>query len=269
MDGILLQRSEFLVLLDAVKAPGVIGLPRETFPRETGEFRALVLDGIRQLRQRGLLDVRENINVLNADLLALATAVAYPQLAIITTRAVPGAGQQLFLHYAAAGMVVEQTFPEERVHRLVALANRRVLIERLLAILAVPAAPPAEAGQPEISVTLPQALLVDVKAKAEAGQREVALKALEAAGLAASAAQALVESFQEPVVGSAVVVAQCRQGQVTDSRNAALVQGHLATWLITPTEPEAATFKVQTATVAALAKVLLHWTETLAPTARR
>ena len=266
MDGIVLKRAEFLVLLDAIQASSIIGLPRETlFPREAGQFQALVLEGINQLKERGLLRLKGDIHVLNASLLALVTAVAFPQLAVITTRDRPDAGQQLFLHYQTDGVVVEQTFPEEQAHRLAVLANRGALIERLLAILALP----EPGGALEVAVTLPQAILTDVRAKAVDGQTGPAEKLLKKAGMAEQAAQALVESLQAPVAGDAVILLKCHQGQVIGSRNAALVQGPATAWLITSAEPEASSFRVQTATAAVVTGLLRQWADELSPATPR
>jgi hypothetical protein len=265
MDGILLQRSEFMVLLDAVQASGVVGLPREAFPRESDQFRALVLDGISRLQMRGLLRKQANVNVLNTDLLVMAATVAHPQLAVLTTRDLPGTGQQLYLHYETAGLVVEQTFPDEQAHRLVALSNRGMLIERLNAIVAAP----TKNGRHGTTATVPQAALAEAKARAEENQAEAATQVLRKAGLDAAAAKSLVESFQAPVASSAMVLMQCREGQVTASRNVALVHGRTAWWLIRPAEPESAGYVVQTADAASLAALLRKWMLELAPPAPR
>jgi hypothetical protein len=265
MDGILLQRSEFMVLLDAVQAAGVVGLPRETFPREPDQFRNLVLDGVQRLQVRGLLRKQANVHVLNSDLLAMAATVAHPQLALLTTRDVPGTGQQVFLHYETSGMVVEQTFSEEQSHRLVALSNRGMLIDRLKAILSMP----EKNGTPAVAFTVSSAALAEAKARAEDGQAEAAAQVLTQAGVEAVAAKGLVESFRAPVASSALVLMQCREGRVTSSRNAAVVQGPGATWLIIPAEPETAGFVVATATSTLLAGLMRRWMLELAPPAPR
>jgi hypothetical protein len=203
--------------------------------------------------------------VLNTDLLAMAAAVAHPQLAVLTTRDLPGTGQQVYLHYETAGLVVEQTFPEEQAHRLVALSNRGMLIERLKAIVALP----PKNGGATVAVTVPQAALAEAKARAEEGQGEAAIQALVKTGLGEAPAKALVESFQAPAASSAMVLMQCREGQVTGSRNAALVQGASSAWLITPAVPESAGYVVLTATADTLAALLRKWMLELAPPAPR
>ena len=68
MGGITLTRSEFLVLMDAVQAPGVVGLDAgELVPANTGEHKALVAEGIQRLSERGALRVESGVNVLDTD----------------------------------------------------------------------------------------------------------------------------------------------------------------------------------------------------------
>ena len=71
------------------------------------------------------------------------------------------------------------------------------------------------------------------------------------------------------VASSAMVLMQCREGQVTASRNIALVQGPTSSWLITPAEPESAGFVVVAASTALLASLLRRWMLELAPPAPR
>jgi hypothetical protein len=263
MDGIVLQRCEFLVLLDALQAPTVIGVPREgLIPREPEQFRAQVADGIDHLKRRNLLKVSDNIQVLDGDLLAMAAAVAYPQLAFITTHDT-AAGQALFLHYQTDGILVEHTFPEEKVHRLAVLADRAVLLARLRAILALPEQGAALDG----SVTLPAQAFSEMKTKAEDGKAAAALKVLTQAKMAEAPARLLVESLQAPVAGNSIVVLQCHRGQVLGSRNAAVVQGRNAAWLVTTPDGEPANLRVATTTAGAVMDQVRQWAEELVPAA--
>src|SRR5512139_1207675 len=89
MNGILLKRSEFLTLLNATRAQAVVGFKSEELFPEEAKLRALVLEGIESLKQRGLLRVENDLHVIDTDLLALMMVVSYPQLAAITTRFEP------------------------------------------------------------------------------------------------------------------------------------------------------------------------------------
>ena len=138
MTGVILDRSEFVVLMDAVKAPAVIGLDTASLvPADKAQLQALVLEGLEKLKQRGLVRVEGDVHVLDAGLLALAGAVGRPEVAAITRKDTPGVGSQLFLHYLSPPIIAEQTLPSEQQHRLAALADMPTLIERLLAILPV------------------------------------------------------------------------------------------------------------------------------------
>src|SRR6185437_2694923 len=71
--------------------------------------------------------------------------VAYPEVAIIIVRDVVGIGPQLFLHYTAGGLFVEQPFPREQVHRLAVLPDLPTMIERERYILGIEEIPTTDA----------------------------------------------------------------------------------------------------------------------------
>jgi len=188
MTGLTLERSEFLVLMDAVKAPAVVGLDTASLvPTNQEQHKALVLEGLEKLKQRGLLRVDGDVNVLDARLLALAAAVGRPDVAVITRKDTPGLGSQLFLHYLAPPLIVEQTLPSERQHRLVPLEDMPTLIERLLAILPVQEsrALPNEHG------VMPMDVFLAMKAQAESGDRVGAQSLARQSGLSATGADSL------------------------------------------------------------------------------
>src|SRR4030067_308543 len=116
-----LTRCEFLVLRDAVQAPGVVGLDAgELVPANTGEHKALVAEGIQRLSERGALRVESGVNVLDTTLIGMAMVLANPALAVITTRDNPGVGPQLFLHYMAEPLAGQETRPSGAEQQLVA-----------------------------------------------------------------------------------------------------------------------------------------------------
>jgi hypothetical protein len=77
----------------------------------------------------------------------------------------------------------------------------------------------------------------------------------------------LVESLQAPVAGDTVVLLKCQRSQVIDSRNAAVVQGRAATWLITSAEREPAMLRIRTTIASTVVDLLRQWAEELAPAA--
>jgi hypothetical protein len=256
MTGLILDRSEFLVLMDAVKAPAVIGLDTASLvPADQAEHQALVLAGLGQLKGRGLLRVEGEVQVLNPDLLAMAMAVGRPDLATITRKDLPGVGSQLFLHYIKPPAIVEQTLPAEGQHRLARLADMPTLIERLLAVLPVQLTG-ALAGEQAV---LTMETFLNLKQQAEAGERAAAIAAAQAAGLGAEGAASLADALAEPQFGGTIALLQAGETEVTDARNLALVQGAEAAWLVKPTAPDAATFDVQTTDGLEVRKLLIAW----------
>src|SRR3990172_9355276 len=233
MGGITLARPEFLVLMDAVQAPGVVGLDTlELVPRDKDEHKAVVADGIERLKERGALRVEDGINVLDTTLIGMAMVIANPDLALVTTRDNPGTGQQLFLHYKAQAFVVEQTLPSEQEHRL-AMVGEAELIDRIMEILPVSLEDPG--GQ--MQAVLDQDELFKAKDLAEAGDGAKALKALGRQGVEADVAETLLASLAGPEFGGTLAVLRCKKGQVVDGRNFALVQGAGRAWLLSQAKP--------------------------------
>ena len=228
MGGITLTRSEFLVLMDAVQAPGVVGLDAgELVPANPGEHKALVAEGIQRLTKRGALRVESGVNVLDTTLIGMAMVLANPVLAVITTRDNPGVGPQLFLHYMAEALAVEQTLPSEDEHRL-ALVSAAGLVDRLLEILPVEKRNGGEAHQ----VSLAQDDFFAVKEMAESQAGKKATKILVNHGMTVDGAQQLVAAMTVPEFGGSLAVLQCEKGQVVDGRNLAVVQGAETAWLV-------------------------------------
>src|SRR5689334_4531228 len=102
MTGILLDRPQFLALMDAAQANAVVGLDMaEIAPKDYEEHKALVEKGLKELQDAGVLRPVGDVNVLDPDLLSMAVLIAHPEAAVVTTRELPDKGQQLFLHYLA------------------------------------------------------------------------------------------------------------------------------------------------------------------------
>src|SRR3972149_2439571 len=200
MGGITLTRSEFLVLMDAVQAPGVVGLDAgELVPANTGEHKALVAEGIQRLSERGALRVESGVNVLDTTLIGMAMVLANPALAVITTRDNPGVGPQLFLHYMAEALAVEK-----------------------------------RNGGEAYRVSLEQDEFFAVKEMAESQAGKKATKILVNHGMTEDGAQQLVAAMTVPEFGGSGAVLRWGKGQVVDGRNLAVVQGVETAWLLKP-----------------------------------
>lgn len=255
MGGISLARPEFLVLMDAVQAPGIVGLDAvELVPTDADDHKALVAQGIESLKERGALRVEDGINVLDTTLLGMAMVIANPDLAIVTTRDNPGTGQQVFLHYKAQALVVEQTLPSEQEHRL-ALVGEAELIDRIMEILPVSI---EDHGEP-MQVSLDQDEFFKVKDLAEGGEGAKALKVLGKQGIQPDMGEALLASLADPEFGGTVAILRCKKGQVVDGRNVALVQGAGTAWLLSQTKPGSTDLDLATCDGNLVRSLLTDW----------
>ena len=255
MSGITLDRSEFVVLMDAVEANAVVGIdPAKIVPQDEAQLKALLEAGLERLKERGALRVVDDVNILDIDLLSMAMLVANPEIAVITTRDNPGLGQQLFLHYAAGDVIVEQTLPDQTHHRWALVAGGQTgLVERLLGIL------PVEGGAAQFSARIKQADFLEAKSLIEAGQADQGRARFQQAGLSGPGVEGLIDAIARPKFGGMVAVLQWRDGEPTDARNLALVQGPQAAYLLlqSPADPE--TLEISTTDEPKTRSLLINW----------
>jgi len=264
MSGIILERAELLMLLDAVQADGVIGLDTNTLrPASQAEHVALIRQGLESLSRRGAVEVVGEVVTINVDLLSMAMLMAHPEAAIVTSRDNPGLGQQLFLHYLAGEVVLEQTLPSEQQHRLALVPGPQGLVERLLGILPVQETPTAAQFRIEIS---PDDFF-DVKQQVESNQFETARARLQQLQWHQVAIDHFLATFAKPDFGGAIALMRCQRDEVVDGRNVAVVQrGEAALWVkqVVPGEP---LLEVATIHAAHMRELLAAWLAELEPTA--
>jgi hypothetical protein len=136
-----LSRSEFITLAALLKAEGIFGLdPAQLMPAASTERQALYNAGEKSLQSRDLLRVTEKSEaVLEQNLLRISRAVVDPQTTVRIIKTLPAAGQQVYLHYGREAAFVEQTMPDEQTHRLSDIGGIGELLQRIQAILPVPA----------------------------------------------------------------------------------------------------------------------------------
>ncbi len=256
MSGILLDRPQFLALMDAAQANGVVGLDLgEIAPRDYEQHKALVEKGLKELATAGVLREVGDVNVLDADLLSMAVLIAHPEVAVVTTHEVPDQGQQLFLHYLAGDVIMEQTLPNENEFRWALVVNRPALAERILGILPVREAEPATA----IKFTLGQDEFLAVKELVEAGDVATAKTGLNENGLTGAAADLVVDTLANPQFAGTVAVLRCQNDEIVDGRNLLVVQGKKVTLLLKQVVPGEPLLEVTTCDAGDLRSLATNW----------
>jgi hypothetical protein len=263
MDGIVLDRAEFLVLLDAVRATAVVGFDsQDLFPNQVDEHRALLSQGVAQLQQRGYLEVRsDGVRAVDETLLQVATVVAQPQIALITVRDNPGVGSQLFLHYQNGPFVVEQTLPEPGKHRLATIPNVLGMFDRLLAIFPL---------QDQLSVSpiafrLRQEVFLQVKEFAEQSKSAQAYEILVQHKITPEQAQLLIDALATPRFGGNVAMLRCEKQKIIDGRNPAVVQGPQNAWIFLPDPENGSIISIVQSNAAIFKEQLVKWFKELLP----
>ncbi|MFD3163664.1 hypothetical protein [Herpetosiphon sp. NSE202] len=264
MDGLILERNEFLVLLEAARTNKIIGLDNESLiPQDQASHLAALNQGVQGLVAKELATISDDETVMiEREILEFSQIVAFPDVAFITTRETPEAGGQLFLHYVNQLGIVEQTLPTENQHRLAFLPDMLVLFDRLAFLLEVQ---PSKAF--EASVRLSQDEFLAIKGLAEDRADAQALNRLTAAGLDQQAAQSLIEAIQAPVFSASLAIVRCEDTEIVDAINPAILQGPSSAWAIQLDENNPEIFEVQAIDQAWLREHIQRWFEQLATAA--
>ena len=259
MDELVLERSEFLALLDAVGASAVVGFPSDDlFPADIEAHRQLVAEGHARLAARGLLRLAPNgLRVIAAGLMQIALVVARPEVALVSVREIPGEGPQIFMHYLAADAVVEYTLPTERQHRLAPLAGREALVDRLLVLFPLP----EDAGDVQALTLLPESFFA-AKATAPSSTTD-AVALLTDHGVPADLAGHLADALAAPTLLGTLALLRCEGATLSDARNPLLIVGHASAWMIAQAQPGDPQLRLSTVAQADLRAQLTAWLEEL------
>jgi len=259
----LLQRPEILAVLDAIHVNNIVGISHDTlFPADAQQRRAIIEEGIAQLQAHHLLVLLEGETpILDRDLFATVSVVAFPDIAVMIVRNVEGAGPQLFLEYVSGDLVAEQTFPEEGVHRLALLGDVGTLIPRISMIIPRPASGAESA--PHVQLRVSQDAFFAADRLIEEGRRDQAHALLAREVPEASALAELMSALEHPKFRGNVAMLRCRDGEIVDARNAAIVQDEHVAWFIAQQTPGETRLTINTTTASQIATRLSQWRDEL------
>lgn len=242
MDGLIFSREEFLVLMDSLKPPALIGFATEDFvPASQEEHQAMIRDGIQRLIERGLLEIRDDVNVFQPELALMARVLAYPDLVFLLLRDDPGLGSRRFNYYQANQFIVEFTQPTDETFRLAGVPNTVALLNRMAYIL--PVSQPAAALH--YDAVLSKENFFGARELVSIGDEEGAMGLL-AQSILPVAAKALVTAMVAPAFSGTVAYLRVIESTAVDGYNLAVVQGNETAWLMAPINAEAESFQVTT-----------------------
>lgn len=243
-DGIILSLEELLVLLDAVGADELIGVDSDALLPDTREEHAkMVRAGIEQLKERGLLNVVDEVHVINSELLMVGQIFAHPQLALLIRKDVPDLGEQLFLYYQREQYIIEHTRPEPEQFRFATIPNTLALLNRIEFVLPVQDQPPAA----DYRFSIEQEFYLGSQWLAQRGQVEEAATVLQEQGFSAEAAQDLAGALESHDFAGAIAMLQIHNGATTDAREMAVIQADGSAWIMSHQSPGGEQVVLQTA----------------------
>lgn len=244
MDGLVFSRDEFLVLMDAMKPSTLVGLDTETIlPPTQTEHQQLVLSGIDKLTARGLLDTREDVNVLNPELAMMARVFAYPQLVVLVLRNDPGVGGRRFSYYQAGQYIVEFTQPTADTFRFAAIPNTLAMLNRIAFVLPLGQAPSAV----DYSIALDLETLLTIQQLVANGEAKKASDLLNES-VDSEAKDLFFEAMTAPEFDGTIAYLRVEENRIIDGYNLAALQSTDSSWLMQPSDINGQTIEIGTCT---------------------
>lgn len=233
MREIFFSHTEFLTILDAVRATAIVGADaRKLFPPEKEERETILRQGKTLLEQRGLLTADRQFH---PDLLRAARIIASPQVAMIIIRNVIALGPQLFVLYQSQEGFIEHTCPKEDIHRLAIIPDMALLLLRATQILSLP-----DRDALQSSVQMEQEKFFKLYELTQHHRHEPALDILQHTTMPSTAAEALVVAMEQPTFSGHAVLLKCAEQTIVDVRDVVVVQDERTAWYamqITPGQP--------------------------------
>lgn len=231
MDGLVLSQDEFLVLLDAVKSPDLVGINQaELIPQTQELHRESILRGIKSLQSRSLLRFEDEVAHLEPELLRLAQVVSRPLGVVVAIKDVPEVGSQKFVYYQHGPHVFEHTMPERQQYRFAAIPNLLALVQRINFLLGVDG--PNDSSTDPFS--LDQSEFFAIRELANNGNVAEVLYRLEKLCPDSQTASSLCDSMTSPAASSTVALLKIGDTpEVHDGLNVATLQGRVSAWLFT------------------------------------
>lgn len=251
----LLARDELLFVLSLLSVATLPGLEDDPAGAMTPEQQAVAqrVAG-RGLRARQLASVRDDGEfVLHNNLLAAVGACAFSQQAIFVNHwALNQTLPTPFFAHIGENSIVVHTRPADVLHLLSLLPSSSDLLQQILSACEYTDTPTGNTYE----LTLPSALLAQVREMAEAGAKSDAVNLLATNGNSVEGALAVVDTLATQYLASSLQLAKQKDGQ-TEHQDLLLLQDNQNSWLITSSDVDTVT--IRTVTQANIQELLLKW----------
>ena len=228
MDGLVFNQAEFLALMSAVNASGLIGVDSNAIvPDDKVTHQKMVLSGLEQLKERGIVEEKDGVMLFPPDLVGMAAAMSEPQLVVQVTREEPEVGQRLFMMYQAFQFIVEFTLPAEGQFRMARIPSTPAMLQRIHFLLDV-----GDNDTQKVSFTVDQNAFFQSKAAIDEGKDELALSTLQNNGASAKEASLLVTVMKHLRLIGTITWLRTENGRVLDGRNLLILKTAGSCWAL-------------------------------------
>ena len=227
MDGLLFNQAEFLALMSAVNASGILGIDSDAIvPAENESHQKMVLSGLKQLMARDIVEEKEGVMLFPPDLIGMASAVSDPQLFIQVVRDEPSVGQRRFMIYQAFEFIVEFTMPEENVFRLARISSTPAMLQRIHFLLSI-----EDSNTHQASFIIQQDAFFKSKTAMDENHDALALETLISGGATQDEAALLLTAMKEAQLSGTITLLRTENGRVLDGRDVLSLRSTNFSWI--------------------------------------
>ncbi len=243
MDGLLFNQAEFLALMSAVNASGILGIDSDTIvPADNESHQKMVLSGLKQLLTRDIVEEKEGVMLFPPDLIGMASAVSEPQLFTQVVRDEPNVGQRRFMIYQAFEFIVEFTMPEENMFRLARIPSTPAMLQRIHFLLSI-----EDSNTHQVSFIIQQDAFFKSKLAMDENHAELALETLVKGGATLDEASLLVTAMNNAQLSGTITLLRIENGRALDGRDLLSLRAADSSWIFH--QKEAGSPQLKAATV--------------------
>lgn len=262
LDGLLFNQNEFLVLMNAAGANNLIGINMDMLIPTNRELHGqMVVQGIEELKDRGLVEEIDGVMVLPSELLAMATAVAHPQWVTQLVRAEQDGTQRIGLIYQSYDVIVEFSMPTNSQFRLATLPSTPATLQRIQFLTGL-----QNVDTDEMQFKYPQEQFFQIKQLVERSEADLAIDKLIDDGVSQNMATQLTTAIASPQNSGTITLLRVDNDQIRDGRDMAFLQSADSAWMIYQSESNVSEFIVSTITTENILVQLLESQSSLAKT---
>ena len=244
MDGIDLNRSELLCLMDLMGIDELMGMdPGQLTQPDELEHQESLREGLDNLTERELLTVNDQEYEIDESVRQMVEIMAQPEVIVRTYRETPGENEYWSWYFVSGSSIVEISMDNPGQFQLATVPDLNTVLEHLEVVFPLTPVPDTVRYNAEV----PQDDAKEVTWLANGWDEVPALNILEADGLNTAEAMDLFDDIAEFAWWGKVDLMACQGNEITAKHRVLAIQGQERSWVARQTKADESTIHIHTA----------------------